>query len=117
MTSIVITPTVGRQVWYKPDPVNHPEVTYAATVVFVHSDTMVNLAVLDQNGNLFPRPSTRLVQPGEDAPAWPYCHWMPYQVGQAEVAAAPAEQPAEVPFGEAKLAVLLDAPASDKAEA
>ena len=84
----MIKPTIGRQVWFKPNPVNVPELTHAATVVCVHSDTLVNLAVLDGYGELYQRRSVTLVQPGEAEPAAPFCHWMPYQVTAAKPAPA-----------------------------
>lgn len=85
----MISPTVGRVVWYRPalsDPiVNHGSQPLAAIVAYVWSDSMVNLAVFDHNGQSHSRTSVRLLQEGE-APPTPsaYCEWMPYQLGQAK---------------------------------
>lgn len=83
----MITPTVGRVVWFKA----YSGDTYpgagdgfqAAIVTRVWSNTCVNLAVFDANGNTFGRTSVLLVQPESECPAYGYCTWMPYQVGQA----------------------------------
>lgn len=73
-------PTNGRQVKYFPLK-EHPNdrIFYqygvamqtqakAATICHVHGPTCVNLAVLDQNGNLHSRSSVPLVPDGESAP-------------------------------------------------
>lgn len=79
-------PTVGRIVLFHPTP----DVTQAAIVAFVHSDTMVNLAVFDGNGATSGRTSVQLVAPGESKPEFGmFCEWMPYQVGQAQKQAEP----------------------------
>ena len=55
-----------------------------AIVVFVHSDSMVNLAVFDEAGGSFGKTSVQLVAPGVPKPEFGFfCEWMPYQVGQA----------------------------------
>lgn len=80
----MIQPTVGRVVHYfnvRPGFGADPR---AAIVTFVHSDTVVNLCVLDSSGNTFGRTSVRLLQPGESQPNGEYCSWMPYQVQKAE---------------------------------
>lgn len=110
----MIKPTVGRVVWYWPgahDVVTHQLHDYgvqpfAATVAFTHSDTMVNLSVVDHNGKQFEKHGVRLLQEGDvvrDKAG--YAEWMPYQKGQAakteapEVKAAPvADCPHAAPF-------------------
>jgi hypothetical protein len=85
----IIKPTVGRVVLFHPandsaDAGFAYTATCAAIVAFVHSDSLVNLAVFDANGNAHSRTSVRLVQDGEDGPANGFfCEWMPYQKGQA----------------------------------
>jgi hypothetical protein len=88
----MITPTVGRVVWYHPvvsEEMLHSLPTImnqplAAIVAGVWSDTCVNLAVFDANGNAHSRTSVLLVQDGEPIPgAGNWCEWMPYQKGQA----------------------------------
>lgn len=54
-----------------------------ALIAYVHSDTMVNLAVSDFNGNMTGATSVYLVQENSEIPGYPYCTWMPYQKGQA----------------------------------
>jgi hypothetical protein len=83
----VIKPTVGRVVLYKAYPSDSfpgaGDGFQAAIVARVWSDTCVNLAVFDANGNPHSRTSVLLVQPESETPAAGYCCWMPYQVGQA----------------------------------
>lgn len=91
----MITPTVGRKVWYRPTEYDKsgPGGMQAygaqpcdATVVFVHGDRMVNLLVVDHNGNTHKRTSVTLMQDGDPQPQSAYAEWMPYQVGQAKKA-------------------------------
>ena len=78
-------PSIGRIVLFHP----WPEVTQAAIVTYVHSDTMVNLTVFESDGTTSGKTSVQLVQPGEPKPEFGfYCEWMPYQVDQAKKADA-----------------------------
>jgi hypothetical protein len=90
--SQVIVPTIGRQVWFWPSTafMERPTQPMAATVCFVHNERMVNLQVIDPNGNARPALSVYLRQPDEEAPSGGYCEWMPFQVGQAKAQAQPA---------------------------
>lgn len=89
--STVITPTVGRKVWYRPSGQDHDpmhvidlNVPLDATVVYVWNDRLVNLLIIDHIGNQHTRTSIHLAQPGDEAcPSNGYAEWMPYQVGQA----------------------------------
>lgn len=92
----IITPTVGRSILFKPDPVNNPTLLFVALICAVHSDRLVNLAVFDEAGNQFSRQSVTLVQDGDEAPAMPHAVCMPFQLGQARVqlAALPAVEAA-----------------------
>lgn len=85
----MIKPTVGRVVWFNQENRDLAgDKTLAAIVAHVHSDRLVNLCVIDANGNTHSRTSVTLVQPGDATPgAGPYCEWMPYQIGQAARAA------------------------------
>ena len=83
----VITPTIGRIVWFwenvETRDLEHAQ-PEAAVVTYVHSDRCVNLTVFDHNG--FPRSvtSVELRQPGDQTfPQGFFCEWMPYQIGQA----------------------------------
>lgn len=93
--SQVIVPTVGRRVWYYPSDYDRglladkPESVIQgstsqpcdAGVVYVHSETLVNLLVADHNGYTHRRTSVTLVQPEHEVPQGvAYCTWMPYQV-------------------------------------
>lgn len=100
----VITPTVGRKVWYWPSasdktgPVPMTQQTgqpLDATVIAVHGDYMVNVLVTDVMGRQFPVLSCEMVQPGgtprTDANGQVmgrYVEWMPYQQTQAAKEAA-----------------------------
>jgi hypothetical protein len=87
-----ITPTVGRVLHFIPtadymasrkQAFNHPA-PLAAVIAYVHSDTMVNLTVWDQNGEQFSVCSVPLVQEGCNMIVGSfYAQWMPYQKGQA----------------------------------
>lgn len=78
----MIKPTIGRVVWYHPEP--NMEQPNAALVSHVWSDTCVNLSCFDANGSHYIATSVPLVQ-DEDSqrPRLNYCEWMPYQKGQA----------------------------------
>jgi hypothetical protein len=85
----MIRPTIGRKVWFTPAQGDaHCNRLGAqpmdATVVFVHSDTMVNLAVRDHCGIAHAYPSVPLLQDGDSKPeGGAYAEWMPYQRIQA----------------------------------
>lgn len=77
----MIAPTIGRVVWFwenagQPQPL-------PGIVCFVHSDTRVNLAVFDANGNTSGKTSVFLYQGDTERPTMHFAEWMPYQKGQA----------------------------------
>jgi len=73
-------PTIGRIVLFHPTP----GITRAAIVAYVHSDTMVNVAVFDNNGETFGQTSVQLVAPGQPTPEFGmYCEWPAHPVEQA----------------------------------
>ena len=83
----MITPTVGRVVWYHPE---RPHVQpWAAIVTYVHSDSMVNLVVFDENGIGRAKMSVHLAQENEATNFDNYCEWMPYQKAVAKGDIAP----------------------------
>lgn len=95
----VITPTIGRKVWFHPNGATLLNgATFAdfgaqpldATVAYVWGDRMVNLQVIDHAGTPHPVTSVPLRQPDDPAPVWFYCEWMPFQVGQAKAAGSAA---------------------------
>jgi hypothetical protein len=78
----MIKPTVGRVVlFYRHGKTQFDagEQAEAATVAYVHSDTMVNLSVVDHNGVQFARTSVFLYQGEGERPEGMYAEWMPYQ--------------------------------------
>jgi hypothetical protein len=84
----MIKPTVGRVVYFRPD--SHDPIErngtepLAAIVTRAWSDTCLNLMVMDVHGVACSRTSVMLVQPDEPKPEHSFCHWMPFQVGQAQ---------------------------------
>lgn len=80
----VIPPTVGRKVWFRKhgsDINGQPE---DATIVYVHSDHLVNLFVVSANGEPRGETSIPLVHDGEERPEEGlFAEWMPFQKGQA----------------------------------
>jgi hypothetical protein len=87
----MIKPTIGRVVWFwrnSAEPESQPQ---AALICWVHSDTNVNLAVFDANGNAGGRTSVILHQGDGARPSGNFCEWMPYQIGQAAKEIPPAE--------------------------
>ena len=82
----MITPTPGRVVWFHTNDTSaqpDPKQPLAALITYVHSDTLVNLSVFDQNGLPFSKTSVPLVQDEAGSLASFYAEWMPYQTGQA----------------------------------
>lgn len=93
---VLIKPTVGRKVWYRPKGHNRTllavwDDTQAcdATVTYVWHDRMVNLHVVGPAGAIQQFNSVPLLQEGDQAPVIEhggYAEWMPYQAGQARKA-------------------------------
>lgn len=93
--SKLITPTVGRVVWYWPSQqeidaralaIYDQAQPMAATVAYVCDDRMVNLSVVDHSGFQFRRTSVKLLQEDDARPhtsEGPFAEWMPYQKNAA----------------------------------
>jgi hypothetical protein len=81
---VMISPTIGRVVWFRAGGVPTDRQALAALVCYVHSDTCVNLAIFDENGVASHKTSCTLYQGDGDVPTGDYCEWMPYQHGQAK---------------------------------
>lgn len=80
----VVKPTIGRVMWfYKFVTGGGHKGPMAALVAYVHSDSIVNLAVADEDGKMRNETSVQVVQEGQDVPTNNYATWMPYQIGQA----------------------------------
>ena len=96
----MITPTVGRKVWYRPSRsdllgpgamafvASHP---LDATILAVWGDRCVNVQILDIMGKPFTKTSIKLIQEGDTTPkdadgneVGGYVEWMPYQAAQAK---------------------------------
>lgn len=77
----MIKPTVGRVVWYYSSKA--PDTPFAAMIAHVHNDRMVNLMVVEQDGDTYGRSSVPLLQDDDKPSGAFWCAWMPYQLGQA----------------------------------
>lgn len=77
----VISPTIGRMVWFW--PVGNMAQPYSAQVVYVHDDRKINIAYYDHNGHAACAQEVLLIQEGDERPISGFCEWMPYQVKQA----------------------------------
>lgn len=83
----MIKPTVGRVIWYFKAGSSSESRPLAGLIAYVHSDTMINAGVFDENGVPFSVTSLPLLQEGDKIPeVGPWAGWMPYQVGQAKKA-------------------------------
>lgn len=85
----MIAPSNGRIVWYTPGAdfagvqhdINKP---LAAMVCHVWGNRMVNLLVVDSNGDQYAQTSVTLLQDDDAKPVTGrFAEWMPFQKGQA----------------------------------
>lgn len=109
MSYVLINSTIGRRIWYWPGPADllaetkmHVIPSSAASpalqpmdagIIYVHSDTCVNLQVTDHMGGIWFREKVRILQEGENdcaLDAAGVAQWMHYQVGQAAAQAKAA---------------------------
>jgi hypothetical protein len=86
--SAAIIPTPGRIVWYRPAPNDNipalADQPLAAIVAAVHSDTRINVSVIDAYGHHHSRQNVFLAHPDNELPSTgAFAEWMPYQKGQA----------------------------------
>lgn len=103
----MISPTVGRKVWYRPRPFEtsfeHCQ-PFDATITYVWNNNCVNLLVLNETGTPLRGTTSvtlaqdRLAQPGE-------CEWMPFQKIQASAQAESIAPSADVHAGDLRAAV------------
>lgn len=92
----MIEPTIGRVVLYRPKhSIHEPELRHAAQIAFVHSDVMVNLGCIDENGVHYNEQFVRLVQDDEKCDVG-CCEWMAYQKAQAQELIVEYVAPAEL---------------------
>lgn len=101
-----ILPSIGRKVWFYEALADagclDQYQPYDATIVYVHSPSIVNLRVTKHSGDTIIRTSVPLRNPagaGVDlhGSGNPYCTWMPYQMGQAAKTEAAEAKLAEAP--------------------
>lgn len=86
---MIITPTVGRVVYYWPDGQVEGAQPYAVLVTYVHGTRDINCAGWDHEGQSFRRTRVQLVQEGDKPPRNDgFCTWMPYQLERAKEDAA-----------------------------
>lgn len=87
----MIKPSIGRVVWYWPPNdvaiASGGDQALPALIAHVWSDTCINIAGFDANGEHFNRTSVTLWQGEGERPKadaiFGFCEWMPYQKGQA----------------------------------
>ena len=102
-----IAPTIGRKVWYwtnNPNGMLDNKQAFDATILFVHNPTMVNLSVIDHEGNPSVETSVQLRDPAPEGQkpdqhefgGSAYATWMPYQTSQAKAGGQSPQRPADV---------------------
>jgi len=80
----MITPTIGRVVWFYPTGVSHEAQPLPALICRVWNDSMINVGGFDGDGKPFAATSVFLNHDGYGNPGGgPWATWMPYQKGQA----------------------------------
>jgi hypothetical protein len=83
----VITPTIGRRVWFHPSGEQEGDQPLDAGIAYVHNDDLINISYSDKFGNMASAQQIQLWH-GENEADRPigeaYCEWMPYQRQQAE---------------------------------
>jgi hypothetical protein len=84
----MISPTVGRIVWYRPRRTDEhlfgePGQPLAAIVTSVHHDREVSLSVFSPSGATIGRRRVQLLQDDDPLPDASYAEWMPYQKEKA----------------------------------
>jgi hypothetical protein len=75
----MMTPTVGRVVYYNLGTTENPKLL-ASIIAYVWSETVVNLMVIDENGIPKSMTSINRASVGDSAGKW---DWMPYQKQKA----------------------------------
>jgi hypothetical protein len=83
----MISPAVGRVLWFWQDPaeIDKGGQPMPAFVCFVHNDRLVNLAGFTHCGHAWSVLEVPLVQEEDPIPEnGSFAQWMPYQIGQAK---------------------------------
>jgi hypothetical protein len=74
----IVRPTVGRIVWVRREQSEDTSQPEAAQIVYVHSNTSINVVGHDKDGNYFFIAHLYLNQDGGEMER-PFAEWMPYQ--------------------------------------
>jgi erythromycin esterase-like protein len=85
----MITPTIGRKVWFHPSGEADGDQPLDATIAYVHNDELINIGYRDKFGNTASAQEIQLwdgVNEAERPVGEAYCEWMPYQKTQAAAA-------------------------------
>lgn len=104
-----IKPTIGRKVWYWCPATSgiggvlDTTQAFDATIIFVHSEKLVNLIVTDHEGETSCEQNVELLDPGmsDHHGGDTYATWMPFQVGQAKAAKPENAEPNALELGAA----------------
>ena len=93
----MINPTIGRVVLFWPSRddfaiTSGGDQPLPALICHVWSDTCINIAGFDANGNHFSRTSVYLHQEDHNRPGSFFAEWMPYQKQVAKTEAAQADR-------------------------
>ena len=92
----MISPSIGRVVWYYPPGHSRDQQPWPALIAFVKSERYINLGGFRADGTPFDARDVFLVQEEDRAvPENGYATWMPYQ---QKVAAEAAAKSAIVPL-------------------
>jgi hypothetical protein len=75
----MIKPTVGRIVLVHRMQTEDDSQPEAARIVFVNSDTSINVVGESKSGAHFFIANLHLRQEEHEQPPWPFADWMPYQ--------------------------------------
>lgn len=93
----MISPSIGRVVWYYPPGHSSGDQPWPALICYVHNDQLINLGGFKADGTTFDAREVFLQQdPGSSVPNSGYASWMPYQqkvAAEAQVKIAPVLVP------------------------
>lgn len=89
---MIITPTIGRVVWYHPFPLSQPDLVNAAVIIAVDNDRCVNVLTFTEYGEPVAFLNAPLLQEGDKVPERSYASWIPYQLGQDKAVSEPTPQ-------------------------
>jgi len=86
----MIKPTIGRVVWFWPDPsmptlsgIESAAQPFTASICYVHDDDTISVGGFRHDGRTFVATMIPLYHGEGPRPLVPHAEWMPYQKGQA----------------------------------